>query len=122
MLLEGLEWGTSEAVDKLKKMLWGLEALRVFDDRLSASLSQIQKAQEAMERTIKQECDRAMLQEYNNVIEEFEKRSGMLSDVQVRTQLKIRQVTGLRDGVSNFFFRQYHSSTKEIGRSQPSQM
>ncbi len=30
------------------------EALRVFDDRLSASLSQIQKAREAMERTIKQ--------------------------------------------------------------------
>jgi hypothetical protein len=54
VLLEGLEWGTSEAVDKLKKMLWGLEALRVFDDRLSGSLSQIQKAQEAMERIIKQ--------------------------------------------------------------------
>lgn len=56
MLLEGLEWGTSEAVDKLKKMLWGLEALRVFDDRLSASLAQIQKARESMERTIKQVC------------------------------------------------------------------
>jgi hypothetical protein len=54
VLLEGLEWGTSEAVDKLKKMLWGLEALRVFDDRLSGSLSQIQKAQDAMERTVKQ--------------------------------------------------------------------
>jgi hypothetical protein len=56
VLLEGLEWGTSEAVDKLKKMLWGLEALRVFDDRLSASLTQIQKAQDAMERTVKQVC------------------------------------------------------------------
>jgi hypothetical protein len=54
VLLQGLEWGSSRAVDKLKKMLWGLEALRVFDDRLSASLSQIQKAREAMERTIKQ--------------------------------------------------------------------
>jgi hypothetical protein len=60
VLLEGLEWGTSEAVDKLKKMLWGLEALRVFDDRLSASLAQIQKAQDAMERTVKQVC-RALL-------------------------------------------------------------
>jgi hypothetical protein len=56
VLLEGLEWGTSEAVDKLKKMLWGLEALRVFDDRLSGSLAQIQKAQDAMERTVKQVC------------------------------------------------------------------
>lgn len=36
VLLEGLEWGTSEDVDKLKKMLWGLEDLRVFDGRLSA--------------------------------------------------------------------------------------
>jgi len=52
--LGGLEWGTRGAVDKLKKMLWGLEALRVFNDRLSSSLSQIQKAQEAMERTIKE--------------------------------------------------------------------
>ncbi len=103
-------------------MLWGLEALRVFDDRLSASLSEIQKAKEAMERTIKQECDRAMLQEYNDVIEEFEKRYGMLSDVQVRTQLKIRQVTGLRDGVSKSIFRKYPSSTDDGGRSQPSQM
>ena len=41
-----------------------------------------------------------LLQEYLNVLEEFEKRYGMLSDVQIRTQLKIRQVTGLRDGVS----------------------
>lgn len=103
VLLEGLEWGTSEAVTKLKKMLWGLEALRVFDDRLSASISQIQKAQEAMERTIKQEAGQPhvdLLQEYNNVVEEFEKRFGMLNDVRIRTQLKIRQVTGLRDGIS----------------------
>jgi hypothetical protein len=41
-----------------------------------------------------------LLQEYNIVIEEFEKRYGMLADVQTTTQLKIRQVTGLRDGVS----------------------
>ncbi|KAH7357225.1 hypothetical protein BKA65DRAFT_223058 [Rhexocercosporidium sp. MPI-PUGE-AT-0058] len=84
-------------------MLWGLEALRVFNDRLSASLSQIQKAQEAMERAVKQEAAQQhvdLLQEYNNVIEEFEKRHGMLSDVQIRTQLKISQVTGLRDGIS----------------------
>ena len=54
VLLQGLDWKSSKAVDKLRKMLWGLEALRVFDDRLTAALSQIQKAREAMERTIKQ--------------------------------------------------------------------
>jgi Mg2+ and Co2+ transporter CorA len=56
-----------------------------------------------MERTVKQEAGQQhvdLLQEYNNVIEEFEKRYGILSDVQIRTQLKIRQVTGLRDGIS----------------------
>lgn len=103
VLLEGLEWGTDEAVDRLKKLLWGLEALRVFNDRLSASLAQVQKAQEAMERTIKQEAGQQhvdLLQEYNNVIEEFEKRYGMLSDVHITTQLKISQITGLRDGIS----------------------
>jgi len=41
-----------------------------------------------------------LLQEYLNVLEDFEKQFGMLSEVQIRTQLKIRQVTGLRDGVS----------------------
>ncbi|KAL3424188.1 GTPase-activator protein for ras-like GTPase containing protein [Phlyctema vagabunda] len=103
VLLEGLEWGTSEAVNKLKKMLWGLEALRVFDDRLSASISQIQKAQESMERTYKQEAGQQhvdLVQKHNDVLEEFEKRYGMLTDVQIRTQLKIQQVTGLRDGIS----------------------
>jgi hypothetical protein len=121
VLLEGLEWSTGEAVDKLKKLLWGLEALRVFDDRLSASLGQVQKAQEAMERVAKQVClfindsnhnilttfqDAGqqhvdLLQEYNNIIEEFEKRYNMLCDVHIATQLKISQITGLRDGVLN---------------------
>lgn len=35
------------------------------------------------------------------MIEEFEKRFGMLSDVHLATQLKISQITGLRDGVRN---------------------
>jgi chromosome segregation ATPase len=131
--LEGLEWGTKGAVNKLKKMLWGLEALRVFNDRLSSSLSQIQKAQDSMERTIKQVgcgwssttgLDRRLtssqdagqqhadlIQEYNNLVEEFKKRYGMLADVQDRMQVKIRQVTGLRDGVC---FQQWHNRLASI--------
>lgn len=50
VLLQGIDWGTTQALAKLKKMLWGLEALRAFDERLSASLAQIQRAKEAMER------------------------------------------------------------------------
>ncbi|KAK3326630.1 hypothetical protein B0H66DRAFT_551399 [Apodospora peruviana] len=104
-LLEGLEdwWGTTEAINKLKKMLWGWEALRVFNDKLSSSLSQIQRAQEAMEHTIKQDAMQQhvdLIQEYNSIVEEFKKRYGMLVDVHDKTQLKIKQVTGLRDGIS----------------------
>ncbi|KAK4221059.1 hypothetical protein QBC38DRAFT_149395 [Podospora fimiseda] len=104
-LLEGLEdwWGTAEAVNKLKKMLWGWEALRVINDKLSSSLSQIQRAQETTERTIKQQAlqhDADLIQETNNILDEFKKRYGMLMDVHDRTQLKIKQVTGLRDGIS----------------------
>jgi hypothetical protein len=54
ILLEGIELEASDAVEKLNKMLWGLEALRVFDDRLSTSLSQIRKARETLEHTIDQ--------------------------------------------------------------------
>ena len=41
-----------------------------------------------------------LIQEYNSVMDEFKKRYGMLLDVHDKTQLKIKQVTGLRDGVS----------------------
>jgi hypothetical protein len=41
-----------------------------------------------------------LLQEYTNVLEGFGKRFGILSNVQVRIQLKIKHITGLRDGVS----------------------
>ncbi|KAK4161191.1 hypothetical protein QBC43DRAFT_292255 [Cladorrhinum sp. PSN259] len=104
-LLEGLEdwWGTAEAVNKLKKMLWGWEALRVFNDKLASSSSQIQRAQDTMERTIRQyavQHDADLIQETNNILDEFKKRYGMLVDVHDRTQLKIKQVTGLRDGIS----------------------
>ncbi len=40
-----------------------------------------------------------LIQEYNSIVDEFKKRYGMLADVHDRTQLKIKQVTGLRDGV-----------------------
>jgi hypothetical protein len=101
-------------------MLWGLEALRVFDDRLSTSISQIRKARETLEHTIDQvrclyglfqkdkwlipiqdaaQQDIELIQEYKNVLEEFGKRYGILLDMQIKIQLRIRQVTGLRDGV-----------------------
>ncbi|KAM0809294.1 hypothetical protein AB5N19_09637 [Seiridium cardinale] len=103
VLLQGIDWASNEAIEKLKKMLWGLEALRAFDERLSASIHQIQRAREVLERTGSKDSNSRntdLLHEYQQVIDAFTKRFDMLSDVDLRTKLKIKQVTGLRDGIS----------------------
>ncbi|KAM7206548.1 hypothetical protein V8F20_002674 [Naviculisporaceae sp. PSN 640] len=104
-LLEGLEewFNTEQSINKLKKMLWGWEALRVFNDKLNSSISQIQRAQEAMEHVIKQDAAQQhviLIQEYTSVMDDFKRRHSMLVDVHEKVQLKIKQVTGLRDGIS----------------------
>jgi hypothetical protein len=44
-----MEWHKSDvAVRKLKQMLWGLEALRVFDDKLTRALREIKEGNEKM--------------------------------------------------------------------------
>jgi hypothetical protein len=56
VLLRGMEWHKSDAaLKKLKQMLWGLEALRVFDDKLVRALREIKEGKE----TIKGELTRA---------------------------------------------------------------
>jgi len=62
--------------------------------------------------SLQQDID--LIQEYNSILDEFKKRHGMLVDVAEKTQLKIKQVTGLRDGVSvvkcsrQKFFQDFH--------------
>jgi len=57
VLLRGLKWHKSDvALKKLKEMLWGLEALRVFDDKLRKALEKIQEADEKMREKIKRVC------------------------------------------------------------------
>jgi hypothetical protein len=47
VLLKGMEWQKSDvALKKLKEMLWGLEALRVFDDKLTRALQEIKYGKE----------------------------------------------------------------------------
>lgn len=41
-----------------------------------------------------------LLRDYQQCIEEFSKRYDLLIDIDMRTKLKIKQVSGLRDGVS----------------------
>ncbi len=84
-------------------MLWGLEALRVFDDRLSASLTEIQKARETLESTIKQELGPphpTLLQSYTTQLTAFTKRHLHLTTVHLIIQQKINQLTNLQDSIS----------------------
>lgn len=49
VLLKGMEWHKSDvALKKLKKMLWGLEALRVFNDKLTRALQEVKDGKEKM--------------------------------------------------------------------------
>jgi hypothetical protein len=51
VLKQGLDWTHGdEAIQKLKAMLWALEALRIFDDRLSESLDKIREAKAKMQK------------------------------------------------------------------------
>lgn len=44
-LLKGIEWQKSQlALRRLKTMLWSMEALRIFDDKLSSALTEINGA------------------------------------------------------------------------------
>lgn len=62
VLLKGLEWHKSDiALRKLKKMLWGLEALRVFDDKLNMALARIKDSQEATKKDLGRVCDPAIV-------------------------------------------------------------
>lgn len=54
VLLKGMEWRKSdEALKKLKEMMWGLEALRVFDDKLARALVHIRMAKRKLRTTLK---------------------------------------------------------------------
>jgi hypothetical protein len=44
-LLKGIEWQKSQlALRRLKAMLWAMEALRIFDDKLLSALTEIKEA------------------------------------------------------------------------------
>jgi hypothetical protein len=54
ILMKGLTWHKSDvALKKLKEMLWEIEALRVFDDKLRKALENIQEADKKMGEKLK---------------------------------------------------------------------
>lgn len=47
VLLEGIAWSKSDvALKKLKRMRWGLEALRIFSDKLARAMNEIARQNE----------------------------------------------------------------------------
>jgi hypothetical protein len=57
VLLKGIEWHKSDvALKKLKEMLWGLEALRVFDDKLKRALIEIEQGKKDMIKELARVC------------------------------------------------------------------
>ena len=49
-----MEWHKSDvALKKLKKMLWGFEALRVFGDKLAKALAETERAEASMKSSLK---------------------------------------------------------------------
>ena len=91
----------------MKRIIWAGLALRILDDRLSASLSQINNARVALDNNITQDegqMHAELLQEYINIMESFDKRFSNLSNAQARIELRIKHITGLRDGVSILTF------------------
>jgi hypothetical protein len=60
-----------------------------------------------LDNNIKQDEGRMhpdLLQEYINIMESFDKRFSNLSNAQARIELRIKHITGLRDGVSALAF------------------
>ena len=52
-LLQGLKWDTSDVVlQKLKGMLWSLEALRIFDLKLEKASGKISEARNSLETSL----------------------------------------------------------------------
>jgi hypothetical protein len=53
VLEEGLQWDAStDTIEHLNKMLWALEALRIFRDRLTESLNKISQARQLVEYNV----------------------------------------------------------------------
>ncbi|MCJ1399477.1 hypothetical protein MMC11_002679 [Xylographa trunciseda] len=103
VFLEGYDWEADDAVEKLRSMLWGLEALKMFDARLAPSLDKIEDARKDLVLRMESEPGRRhseLDQAYRLELENFEKRRGLLLGTHQKISLKIAQVTSLRDGLS----------------------
>lgn len=105
VLLKGMAWSKSDvALKKLKRMLWGFEALRIFCDKLARAMSEIVRAKAKVDTWILVGHDlrhRDMEQERQRVFEEFEKRRERLEYAHGNIKQRIEQGSKLREGISS---------------------
>ncbi|KAK4443437.1 hypothetical protein QBC34DRAFT_443388 [Podospora aff. communis PSN243] len=105
VLLEGMEWQKSGmALRQLKRMLWGLEALRIFKDKLAKAMDALNDARAKMvERVKKRETiqNKDMRRTVQRFIEEFEKRYGHVKNALGAIQQRIEEGTKLEEGITS---------------------
>lgn len=105
ILLRGMAWSKSDvALKKLKRMLWGLEALRIFSDKLARAINEVTRARDKMATWLMvgynlRHSD--MEREKQRVVEEFDKRRDRLRNAHASIQQRIEQGSRLREGISS---------------------
>jgi len=84
VLLKGLPWHRSYvALEGLKQMLWGFEALRIFDDKLSKALSEVKDAKNRIRSLLTRGSEsrhRDMVRMAETVTEDLDKRYSRLKN------------------------------------------
>ncbi|KAH8648735.1 hypothetical protein BGZ60DRAFT_390281 [Tricladium varicosporioides] len=105
VLLKGIEWHKSDvALRRLKKMLWGLEALRVFDDKLKQALLKIGDGKAAMDDVLVKVSElrhKDMKMECEKIREEYTKRFSRLENAHSSIRERIEHSSRLREGITS---------------------
>lgn len=85
-------------------MLWCLEALRNFDEKLATALSEIKEARKQMLHHLSKspgQRHKDLSRFADGVIEAFDKRAGRLEDAHSSILQRIDQSTRLREGITS---------------------
>ncbi|KAK4445501.1 hypothetical protein QBC34DRAFT_472436 [Podospora aff. communis PSN243] len=105
VLLEGMAWSKSDvALKKLKRMLWGLEALRIFSDKLGRAIGEVKRARAKLATWLMVGYNLRhpdMEREKQHLVEDFDKREDRLRNAHASIQQRIEQGNRLREGISS---------------------
>lgn len=98
-----MEWQKSGmALRQLKRMLWGLEALRVFRDKLAKATDALKSASKKMEKYVNKRKDlqhKDMRRTAQRITDEFQKRYGHVQNALSAIHQRIEEGTKLEEGV-----------------------